>query len=496
MRLKPVISICLLLMITLPALAADKLKIPSKQVAAALAAVNKMFAKHPERVADFVPAGHTLTEDNDEVVVRYSIRSGELVETRLNSVRNNLVDLGLTIQGWKNRDNMFRVYKLVRSKLPAKYKKRTTDPKKLKQASLSQLRSAYKSLHKLILVNFEDLVRITEIGKIDILRQNPIGDCSAEIGTETAGFNSEVSDRCELSEYSVSGLFINNNFPLKDNLTCIKDQGSRGTCSAQSTVAAVESVALVNGDPAQNLSEQHYYQQGEKYGDSQISVFEPQLSGLSTGTALQEYENRNLPFYYERDWNYNRSLNLGSVIFDVANSVFTYPNSCVSYSGEACTDYVFQTTATILPLALIAGIIPDLPPSGSSAVHRISSFGFLLADDIGGAITVGMLQAAVLLVAGDVPVIVTMSVTEEMLNTTTGYVRYSASDPIAGAHAIEIIGFVPNSSLPAGVTAATEQGYFIVKNSWGINAGDCGFYYLDFGYLRHYASYISYVEIT
>jgi C1A family cysteine protease len=32
-----------------------------------------------------------------------------------------------------------------------------------------------------------------------------------------------------------------------------------------------------------------------------------------------------------------------------------------------------------------------------------------------------------------------------------------------------------------------EEGYFIVKNSWGTDSGDCGFYYLDYGYDKGHA---------
>lgn len=49
-----------------------------------------------------------------------------------------------------------------------------------------------------------------------------------------------------------------------------------------------------------------------------------------------------------------------------------------------------------------------------------------------------------------------------------------------GGHAMVIVGYDRrNASLP----------YFICKNSWGTQAGDEGYYYLSYDYIRTYAKY-------
>ena len=66
-----------------------------------------------------------------------------------------------------------------------------------------------------------------------------------------------------------------------------------------------------------------------------------------------------------------------------------------------------------------------------------------------------------------------------------GYIKYQDhNDEKIGGHAFLIIGFVKNSDLPDGISHAEEEGYFIVKNSWGISAGDCGYLYVDYKYMR------------
>ena len=72
----------------------------------------------------------------------------------------------------------------------------------------------------------------------------------------------------------------------------------------------------------------------------------------------------------------------------------------------------------------------------------------------------------------------------------TNYIRYLDEEK-GGGHATVLIGFVFNEELPQGVPPATEEGYFVMKNSWGKNWGDCGHVYVDFKYLRKYGYALS-----
>ena len=68
-----------------------------------------------------------------------------------------------------------------------------------------------------------------------------------------------------------------------------------------------------------------------------------------------------------------------------------------------------------------------------------------------------------------------------------GYVVWRASDKIKGGHAVLIVGFVRNDDLPGVAPRAPDAGYFVVKNSWGTDNGDCGFLYIPFTLFEHAA---------
>jgi C1A family cysteine protease len=79
-----------------------------------------------------------------------------------------------------------------------------------------------------------------------------------------------------------------------------------------------------------------------------------------------------------------------------------------------------------------------------------------------------------------------------------GYVNYNPADPPpTGRHAILAVGFVDNADLPAGVPDDPDgRGYVIIKNSWGIGYGDCGFSYLSTEFLRQWGIAYRYVDKT
>jgi len=252
---------------------------------------------------------------------------------------------------------------------------------------------------------------------------------------------------------------------------------------------------MVGGSPAENLSEQYIFYYGSVEGDSQINLFEMQADGMSPDLALDAMISQRIGLYYESSWNYNQSDPSRFAQVNPSLAVLTYPNSCTSdYSGEECSDYTWQTVSSVLqPGIPEPGRPPVLP---STPVHRVTSNAYLPGAGGGSIVTEYSLQNAILLLASDMPLVVTMNVTEAFVNTTDGYVRQSAGDPVLGSHAMELVGFVPNNELPAGVQPATREGFFIVKNSWGALQGDCGFYYLDFAYVKTHLGYLNMLMIS
>ena len=97
---------------------------------------------------------------------------------------------------------------------------------------------------------------------------------------------------------------------------------------------------------------------------------------------------------------------------------------------------------------------------------------------------------AQLLLSFKVPVIYCMWAMPSFTDCATngGYVSYPGPNeqPPDGkqvfelGHCVCITGFVQNEDLPQGVSPGAGGGYFIVKNSWGTDFGDCGFAYVPY----------------
>lgn len=159
-------------------------------------------------------------------------------------------------------------------------------------------------------------------------------DCDDEIGQQRVGPGDSAA-RCETADFHPDSLFTHvkgADFPLKYFHTCIKSQGSRGTCVAFAINAAVESALMVKENKSNNLAEQYTYLYGEVYSNHSGRY----SYGLNTGNAVKKMDTKNLKFQYEKWWEYNHSSSIGNKSGDI------YPNSCTGYNGEMCTNYAFQ----------------------------------------------------------------------------------------------------------------------------------------------------------
>lgn len=458
-----------------------------------LGAAIDFFEGNPEKQSQYIPADFSLSDMRNEIAISYRLKNNTQGVTRLNTIKNGLVDFGRSLLWAKDKKNLLRVYSRVFPLVPEKFREGLTLPKDLKKASLKTLRGAYLKLSKRIDLKFTKIVKTIKPGIAETLLSNPINDCDLELGAEFVGYDSESSARCSVNSYDTSGLFSNVDFPLKRDLTCIKDQGDRGTCVAHAIAATVESLAQVVGDPAITISEQYIYYYGETEGDSQIDIYQMQVNGMSTNLALEALRVMRSGLYYESRWNYNQSRSNLPLVFDSGVNAFVYPMSCSSeYVGEACSDFNWQTSSMVPQIARPVPGAPPTPPANSLYEVRTNSE---LPGQGGGVAAEYSLQQAVILLANDVPVIVSMSVTEDFADTTDGYVRLTNNDPVLGPHAMMLAGFAPNNHLLSGVPQAGREGYFIVKNSWGILAGDCGFYYLAYDYVLEHLLSLNIISI-
>lgn len=378
----------------------------------------------------------------------------------LNTNRQTLVTFGQSLQALDEHENMARLYALAYGRLPPEYRSDVPSPFEVSRQGRGQVQRAWNPLVETIDANWTRILITVDPGSLLQLPVNPIGDRALETGYGTAGPASEVSSHCTLSAYNPAGLFTNIDFLLKERITCIKDQGKRGTCAAFATVATVEALGMVAGNVSHNLSEQHAYYRGEADGDILVSTGAMQDYGLYVDAMHYAYVSRGYGFFSEPEWGYNRSPDIGSAELDPQDPIITYPNSgALEYTGTR-GDTTWQTGVSV---TVPSAPSPEPAPPVSGGVYGIGAHSNLPVGT--GIVTEDKLQTAVLLLSGEVLVIFGLTLTDAFKGTADGYVRLVPNDPVAGDHFVEAVGFVPNSELPVGVPNADEERYFIIKNS-------------------------------
>lgn len=81
------------------------------------------------------------------------------------------------------------------------------------------------------------------------------------------------------------------------------------------------------------------------------------------------------------------------------------------------------------------------------------------------------------------PVVIAMGVNRSLMNPSAGgIVRAGAASGDAG-HAIAIVGAIIDQRVPGG-------GYYVIKNSWGLDYGDMGYAYVAFDYCESTYCYV------
>ncbi len=299
-----------------------------------------------------------------------------------------------------------------------------------------------------------------------------MGSCDQAIGyNHVSNDTTDNAQRCNYSQLDENGLLKNKEYALKYFTPCVKNQKSRGTCSAFATVGALEIRLLKNKKTEYNLSEQFSYFYNEIYG----GWWGRYQYGLNTMSALKKVKNKSLPIPLEKHWIYNPGRHMDP--YD--SSTKKHPKSCQNYSGQKCTNYAFQSNETI------SGInfnytVPSRPKPHVMINSRYSFWNIFNPS--------GSLDTAINYLNNGDPIIVSFTVKSNFRNKGGGdnYVRYADRDG-GGGHASVLVGFVKNDDLPSGVEKATEKGYFILRNSWGGGWADCGHIYVDYKYLRKYA---------
>lgn len=447
----------------------------------------EFLEKNPREVPNvmspklFSVAAKLIKEGNFEKLSEMDInrqvkdRRGQLL--RLQGEITGLSEFGRTLLESENDHNIKSQYEIAYNLILPEQRKRFKDPKVVLNLTKDE---AKKELNLLISL----------IGKLTLIPFKPTSpgwkwDCDDEIGQQRLGAG-DSANRCAESNHDPDGLFTNSStadFPLKYYHTCIKSQGSRGTCVGFAITAAVESLLMLKEDKAYNLAEQYTYLYGEVYSDHGGRY----TYGLNTGSALSKMDSKNVKFQYESFWEYNPSSSIGSKSGDI------YPMSCNGYSGEMCTNFAFQSQESISGIWPFQNFNYTVPYRGTAKNIQIVDTGNIFFSWNKAA----SLDLAISLLKSKVPLVLSFNVRDNFMNAgTDGYVYYQSNQDNVGGHASVLLGFIPNSKLPAGVAPASEKGFFIVKNSWGTWNGDCGYYYVDYKYLRNFAKGIFTAQIN
>jgi hypothetical protein len=334
-------------------------------------------------------------------------------------------------------------------------------PIRIKSGNYGQIFKAYEELQVFLGKNLNRIVEVRfkedPVPAIDPMRTIPSreGGAGSPTGVATDGAQS-----CAPSNYHPESLVGITQVAKANILTSVKDQGRRGTCVSFAIAGTLEAEKMKNGYSVSNFSEQSLYAfmkikggSWDMYGRSLVAMF-----------ATDVLKREKFTISYENRWYYNPSPD----IEDRKNDKF--PKSCINYPST-CSDYSFQTNKNSRGKWFVR------TDSSGPYVNKVVNHW-----TINGDWTMNNL------IALNRPAVLSMDISDafkEGSEEVDGRIKYSNNAEAAlGGHAMMFVGYVKNKYLPAGVPKGSGGGYVVLKNSWGVTAHDCGFYYLDHNYVK------------
>jgi len=325
-----------------------------------------------------------------------------------------------------------------------------------------------------------------DIGASSFANNVTFGDQTESIG------NDIISGGC--NPPSKNGILGNFNWTGKQNLTCIKDQGQRGTCHIFAATSALEQLIARDTGNFVNLSEQDFMER-EKL------VWSPDYyddGGLSS-QDLRDANTNNYQFAYEKQWDYNPAIIGTETAVPPGSNTYVYKNSCANYPSsepgcsatapeapEICGEQLGGLGySCYLSERSFVGVSPYMSKGSVSATH-------FTGRGTANSITLGAITSALL---ENNSVILGFITTPDFQGAPGGYIPYDTSDinaPSPGGHEVHVVAYIANSALannPATRSAppGAGGGYLVIKNSWGVCLGDAGYYYMPVSYFESQA---------
>jgi len=404
-------------------------------------------------------------------------RKGELKLHMLEPDHLTLQAIGQGILS-QTPENFIELYDDLYEDVPTSSQPQFIAPDKLKALPLAKISIELKKLIQWSEKNQSILDQLESLKSSRFtLTAVPAQNCAAETGHDaTIG---DGSAWCQNTEFHPDSLLRFSKLAADGQLTCVRDQGHRGTCSSFSINAALETVKTRTGENRghYNLSEQFTYFYGE------VKTFWGRYDyGMNVENVFNEFKNNGQKVPFENRWRYNPS----DSIAENKNWSNEYDHSCSGYTGQMCTNFAFQGREQDMGWGQFRFTHPQINFSNMirpKSITTISTF-WNMEEALDSVIT---------LVNNKKPVIASFMVRTNFDDVPNhGRVQKETNDFRSnrdlGAHAALVIGFVRNRNLPENAEPANEKGYFIMKNSWGTDHGDCGFFYVDYAYLKAYAN--------